>query len=95
MLGLPPAADLGERASRAAGGHILIDGHSEIHGPAKEPARVLINLFVDDLESERKRLLDQGVKFIREPEREPWGGLITTMLDPDNNYVQLISFKPA
>ncbi len=36
-----------------------------------------------------------GVQFIREPEREEWGGLITTMLDPDGNYVQLISFKPA
>ncbi len=41
------------------------------------------------------RLLARGVTFIRDPEREPWGGVITTFLDPDGNYLQLIEFKPG
>ena len=33
---------------------------------------------------------DQGVEFIREPEREDWGGWIATFLDPDGNVLQLL-----
>ncbi len=94
VLGLEPNDQMGEGAFNVAGGHILIDGYSDIHGPASEPARVLINLFVDDLAAERSRLLGQGVQFTRDPEREPWGGLITTLLDPDGNYLQLLEFNP-
>ncbi len=74
---------------------LLIDGHSETKGRAKEPQRVLINMFVDDVEAERQRLLARGVEFVRQPEREPWGGVITTFLDLDGNYLQLIEFKPT
>jgi predicted enzyme related to lactoylglutathione lyase len=71
-----------------------IDGHSETKGSAKEPQRVLISFMVDDLASEQKRLEDQGVKFIRTAGREYWGGVISTFLDPDGNYIQLIEYKP-
>ncbi len=87
--------ELGGGAFNVGGAQLLIDGHSETMGEAKEPQRVLINMFVDDLEAERARLLARGVTFIRDPEREPWGGLITTFLDPDGNYLQLIEFKPG
>jgi predicted enzyme related to lactoylglutathione lyase len=93
-VGLPPWPEIGEGAFHAGGAALFIDGHSEIHGPAKEPARVLINFFVGDLAAEKARLEAAGVAFIRQPEREEWGGLITTFLDPDGNYLQLIEFKP-
>lgn len=51
-------------------------------------------MFVADLQSEQARLEKSGVKFIRNAEREYWGGVISTFLDPDGNYCQLIEFKP-
>ncbi len=80
----------GMPAFDAGGTMISIDSHSEVHGKADEPARMLLNLIVPDLEAERQRLLAAGVECIRDPEREEWGGLITTFVDPDGNYVQLI-----
>ena len=93
-VGLPKNPDVGERAFTAGGTAFLIDGHSETKGAAKEPHRMLINFFVDDLAAEQGRLEGQGVKFIRSAGREQWGGVISTFLDPDGNYCQLIQFKP-
>jgi predicted enzyme related to lactoylglutathione lyase len=90
VLQLQPS-DFGEWAFKVGeSAYIVIDGHSETIGPAKEPQRVLINFVVDDLEPEHRRLQKAGVEFIREPAREPWGALIGTFLDPDGNYLQLI-----
>jgi predicted enzyme related to lactoylglutathione lyase len=94
-VGLPPEARMGESAFQIGPAHLIIDGHSEVHGPAAQPQRVLINLFVDDLAAEKARLDAVGVPFIRQPEREPWGGLIATFLDPDGNYLQLVEFRPS
>lgn len=86
--------NLGEGAFKVAeGAHLMIDGHSEVHGTAKEPQRYLINFFVNDLAAEQRRLEEQGVTFIRSAGREAWGGTISTFLDPDGNYCQLIEFK--
>jgi predicted enzyme related to lactoylglutathione lyase len=96
VLELPPVPEMGEAAfSLGERTAFLIDGHSETRGKAREPQRVLINFMVNDLASERQRLLERGVQFIRPPEREPWGGLITTFLDPDGNYLQLIEYQPG
>lgn len=92
VLQLPPYAEIGEGAFHAGGGAILIDGHSEISGPTMEPARVLINFFVDDLAAEQARLEAAGVRFVRTAGREYWGGVISTFPDPDGNYLQLIQF---
>lgn len=73
-----------------------IDGHSETHGPAKEPQRALINFWVDtpaEVVTERERLEAAGVTFIRKEGTEYWGGVISTFLDPDGNYCQLMSMK--
>ena len=78
----------------APGAHLLIAGHSEVTGSNREPARFIVNLFVDDCEGERKRLETQGVEFIRKEGREYWGGIISTFIDPDGNYAQLIEFRP-
>lgn len=77
-----------------ADAQILIDGHSETKGQAKEPQRVLINLFVDDIAKEQAALEAKGVKFIRDKGKEFWGGIISTFTDPDGNYLQLIEYRP-
>ena len=94
VVGLPGKPEMGGGAFDAGGTAFMIDGHSETKGSAKEPQRVLINFFVDDLEAEQGRLEGEGVKFIRSAGREPWGGVISTVLDPDGNYCQLIEYKP-
>lgn len=94
VVQLPREEGMGERSFMAGGSPFVIDGHSELHGPTKEPPRVLLNLMVDDLAAEQSRLEGQGVQFIRTAGREYWGGVISTFLDPDGNYVQLIEYRP-
>ena len=94
VVALTPNPSFGEFAFDAGGTPFLIDGHSESKGATKEPQRVLINFFVDDLAAEQKRLEKRGVEFIRSAGKEEWGGVISTFLDPDGNYCQLIEFKP-
>jgi predicted enzyme related to lactoylglutathione lyase len=94
VIGLPKNPDMGDDAFLAAGATIAIDGHSQTKGAAKEPQRVLINFFVDDLSAEQARLEGKGVEFIRTAGKEWWGGLISTFLDPDGNYCQLIEYRP-
>jgi predicted enzyme related to lactoylglutathione lyase len=94
VVGLEPNTDMGDSAFHAGGATIGIDGHSDTKGSAKEPQRVLIDFFVDDLKSEHERLEGLGVKFIRKAGKEYWGGTISTFLDPDGNYCQLIEYNP-
>ena len=74
----------------AGGASIYVVPHSEITGPAKEPARLLLNFSVEDVPAEEKRIEGAGARFIRKQGREPWGGIISTFIDPDGNYVQII-----
>lgn len=94
VVGLPPKPDMGEH-TLDIGGHALgFDSHSDVRGATKEPARVLLDLFVDDVAAEQARLEKAGVKFTRTQGREPWGGVISTFLDPDGNYCQIIEYRP-
>jgi predicted enzyme related to lactoylglutathione lyase len=95
VLQLPPS-DMGEWAFRVGENtYLVIDGHSETHGKAKEPQRYLINFMVENLAAEQARLEALGVEFIRKGGRESWGGVISTFLDPDGNYLQLLEYKPG
>jgi predicted enzyme related to lactoylglutathione lyase len=93
VVGLPLAEGMGDSSLNVAGAVLGFDGHSETKGAAKEPQRVLIDFFVDDIKAEQARLEAQGVKFIRKEGKEYWGGIISTFPDPDGNYCQLIEFK--
>ena len=94
-VGLAPNPEVGEDGAFKAGETaFIIDGHSDVKGATKEPQRMLLNFFVEDLAAEQKRLEGEGVKFIRTAGREDWGGVISTFLDPDGNYCQLIEYRP-
>ena len=93
-VGLASRKEMGDGALALGDATLFIDGHSEVHGAAKEPQRVLINFFVPDLKTEQSRLETAGVKFVRREGKEYWGGTISTFLDPDGNYCQLIEYKP-
>lgn len=91
-LGLERVTKFRDPVFAAAGGFIRLLDHSEIAGPTLEPARMQINLFVDDVSAEYERVTsnDPTVRVHREPERESWGGAVATLLDPDGNFVQLL-----
>ncbi len=91
-IGLEPDPTMGDHAYKMAGAILFLDGHSDTMGGAKEPHRALLDWFVDDAKAERERLEAKGVEFIRKEGREYWGGIISTFVDPDGNYVQLIQF---
>jgi predicted enzyme related to lactoylglutathione lyase len=94
VLGLQKNPDMGDDAFQAGGATLAIDGHSETKGGTKEPQRVLIDFFVDDVKAERERLEAKGVNFLRKEGKEWWGGVISTFADPDGNYCQIIEYRP-
>lgn len=50
---------------------------------------------VEDLEKEHARLAGQGVAFPMPPERQPWGGFMALMADPDGNVFYLDQVEAA
>ena len=64
--------------------------HDRVKGQASDPYRIMVHLAISDIHSEHRRLRDQGVQFIRAPEKEAWGGWVATFLDPDGNILQLL-----
>jgi predicted enzyme related to lactoylglutathione lyase len=96
IVGLEPWPEVGPNGllvSEGAGLHF--DTHSETSGPAKEPTRMIVNFFVEDVAPERERLEGLGVRFFRKEGNEFWGGVISSFLDPDGNIVQLMGYDPT
>ena len=48
-----------------------------------------IGLEVDDLRREHTRLNDLGVAFAMPPTKQPWGGFMALVCDPDGNVFYL------
>ena len=67
-----------------------IGKHSKIQGKSFDPYRNMLHLEVDDIEYEYQRLSRYGIKFLRLPEKEHWGGFVATFQDVENNILQLI-----
>ena len=64
--------------------------HDAIEGNAAEPARIIVNLAVDDADAAEATARDLGAEIVRPASDEPWGGRICTLRDPDGNYLQLM-----
>lgn len=73
------------------GFQLFIEPHTDVSGPTKEPARVIINMNVDDCRAIEAQLKSHNVRWIREVEQMPFG-LIGTFADPDGNYLQIIQW---
>ena len=54
----------------------------------------MVNLGVDDIHKVYDELTSRGVRFVRVPEKEHWGGWVGTFSDPDGNTVQLMQLSP-
>ncbi len=68
---------------------LLLGKHSEVHGAARDPNRVMVGLVVDDCQAEYERLRGKGVEFVRPPSKEDDGLTIATFKDVDGNVLQL------
>ena len=67
-----------------------IGEHSEVNGRNAEPDRIMVNFGTPDIHALHRRLTTLGVRFVRQPERERWGGWVATFVDPDGNLLQLL-----
>ena len=54
-----------------------------------------VGFAVDDLEKEHARLEEQGVAFPMPPSRQPWGGFMALVADPDGNVYYLDEVSAA
>src|ERR1700756_1080342 len=69
---------------------LTVSVHDDVDGSARDPLRIMVNLAVDDIDAQHRRLGDAGGPCLRAPEQEPWGGWVATFTDPDGNIVQLM-----
>jgi len=72
-----------------AGVRLSVSVHDGVRGASRDPLRIMVNLAVDDIHALHARLTAAGVVFTRPPEVEEWGGTVATLIDPDQNLVQL------
>lgn len=73
--------------------NIYIMDHSKIKGKAKDANRILLNIEVDDIEKEVKRLKKAKVKVVADIYHMEGYGLIATLKDPDGNYFQFVQVR--
>jgi predicted enzyme related to lactoylglutathione lyase len=71
---------------------LYIEDHSEITGPTKEPARIMVCLNVEDFTATEQRLRAFGVQWVRNTEETSFG-MLATICDPDGNFLQLTQWK--
>jgi predicted enzyme related to lactoylglutathione lyase len=72
---------------------LALGTHSDVRGPNRDPARHMVALGTDDLESDWKRLKEAGVEFVEDPTKygdEMW---IATLKDPEGNLIQLFEMR--
>ena len=68
---------------------LALGTHSEVRGRNIDPARHMVGLGTDDVDTDWKRLKAAGVEFVEDP--TDYGTLrIATLKDPEGNLVQLL-----
>lgn len=67
--------------------------HVEVKGKNPNPARIMLNIEVDDEEVEVKRLKDAGVKVVAQIYHVEGYGYIATFEDVDGNYFQFVQVR--
>lgn len=77
------------------GCRLYIMDHSEVKGNSVQPQRVILNLEVDDIEKEVKRLDEAGVKKVQDIYHIEGYGLIATFEDSDGNYFQFVQIRES
>lgn len=89
--------DKGEEAYdfELKGANLYIMDHSDIKGKSKQPARVMFNLEVSDIEKEVARMKRVKVKPVQDIYHVQGYGLIATFADVDGNYFQFVQVRAS
>lgn len=75
--------------------YFFVGYHDKVHGPAKDPYRIMIGFDVESVQEAYEELAPKGVKFIQKPTISPDKTFyVTTFLDPEGNTLQFYSKKP-
>lgn len=53
------------------------------------------SLAVPDVEATWRELVERGVEFLEPPQRQPWGGILAHLRDPDGNVLTLLGRAEA
>ena len=72
---------------------LTINVHPGVRGVSSDPLRIMVNFSVGDIQDCYTNLTEKGVVFLREPEKETWGGWVATFNDPDGNILQLLQLS--
>jgi len=68
---------------------LALGTHSEVRGRNADPARHMVSLMTDDIDTDWKRLKAAGVSFVENP--TDYDRLrIATLEDPEGNLIQLL-----
>lgn len=99
-LNLTNEMEMGDDGSKGfefalSGCGLYILDHSEVKGKSSQPQRVIINLEVDDIETEVKRLDEARVKKVADTYHVEGYGMIATFEDADGNYFQLVQVRAS
>ena len=74
---------------------LYIMDHSQVKGRNKNPAQIIINIEVDDIEKEVARLKKGKVKVKQDIYHLEGYGYIATFIDPDGNFFQLVQVRAS
>lgn len=72
------------------GNRLTVAVHDRVDGTSQDPARMMANFEVADIESAFDVLRSLPVGVVRQPSLEEWGGIVGTIADPDGNLVQFL-----
>ncbi len=72
---------------------LVIMDHSKVKGKSKNPARLIFNLEVDNIEKEFAKLKKAGVKVIAKTYHIQDYGYMATFADLDGNHFQIVKTK--
>ncbi|WP_067137796.1 VOC family protein [Microtetraspora malaysiensis] len=72
------------------GGRLIFDRRDDLEQNTREPGRILINFYVDDIGAVVAHLKTLGVTRWIRPVEHFGPGLIATVEDPVGNYVQIV-----
>lgn len=85
----------------ANGANLLLEAEPPAEDTDGQESEGLIGRFVgaslgvDDIQAAFAALSDNGVRFVGEPERQPWGGWLAHFHDPDDNILTLVEMPRA
>jgi predicted enzyme related to lactoylglutathione lyase len=98
ILGIDPELQTdGETILMVSGVRLVIQSHDQVRGKNSHPERLFLDLLVQDIEAEFKRIVALGAAVVQEPysfDEEGMNLMFATLADPDGNYFQLMSVTP-